>query len=175
MNSKFTAPNILVGISLLAVLSAACTAIFRPPIGDRMRAKVIAAALAEPASSPRVSAYWKDVLTPTDYLTPPKEWCGAFVLWALHQAGLALDVLWKVGIGFISPQKLPTTLNPKPGDIAYFTHYGHQAIVKSVNNDGTVTIINGNGTGGLITISSPKMSDVTAFYSIQPFIDKATS
>jgi len=175
MNSKFTAPNVLVGISLLAVLSAAYTAIFRPPLADRLRAKVVKAALAEPAGAPRVIEYWRDVLSPTDFFTPPAEWCGAFVLWALHQAGLAKGVLWKVGSGFIASENLPKTVNPKVGDIAYFTRNQHQAIVKSVNNDGTVTIINGNGTGGLITTSSPKITDVTAFYSIQPFIDKVTA
>jgi hypothetical protein len=173
--NKFAAPNLLVGISLLAVLGAACTAIFRPPYADRLRAKVVKAALAEPADTPRITTYWKDVLSTSDFTTPPKDWCGAFALWALHKAGLALDVLWKVGTGFIYPQNLPTTVIPKPGDIAYFTHNQHQAIVKSVNNDGTVTLINGNGTGGRITISNPKVSDVTAFYSIQPFIDKAAA
>jgi hypothetical protein len=175
MNSKFTAPNILVGVSLLAVLSAACTAIFRAPWSDRLRAKVVKAALSEPANAPRVTEYWRDVLSPSDFLTPPKEWCGAFVLWALHQAGLAKDVLWKIGVGFISPENLPKTLVPKAGDIAYFSKNDHQAIVKSVNNDGTVTIINGNGTGGLITTSNPKMNDVTAFYNIQPLIDKVAA
>jgi hypothetical protein len=153
MPSKFAAPNTLVAISLLAVLGAACTALFRPPLGDRLRAKVVKAA--------------------TNYLSiPPPDWYGAFALWTLHQAGLALNVLMKDGSEFT--ENLPKTLVPKVGDVAKTSISGH-GIVKSVNADGTVSIVNRNVTGGVTTISNLKKSDVIAFYSIQPFIDKVTS
>lgn len=115
--------------------------------------------------------YWADTLpagTPTlDY---PKDWCGGFVLWAIHQAGLGQDIHWKTGLGFLSGH-LTTTNDPKPGDIAYFNHNEHHAIVDTVTGD-TVTLINGNGIGGKVTPSTVRKSDVTAFYSIESLLDK---
>jgi len=174
--SKFAAPNALIGISIVGVLAATCTALFTRPVGDKLRAKVVKVALAEPSTSPRVNEYWKDTLSASDYAGGhPTDWCGTFILWALHQTGLAKNVKWIVGKGFIYPSSLPMTSDPKIGDVAYFTHNQHQALVKSVNNDGTVTLINGNGENGHITQSTTNKSNVTAFYSIQPFIDEGTT
>jgi hypothetical protein len=69
-------------------------------------------------------------------------------------------------IGFIYPLGLKQTPVPEPGDIAYFQKNQHHAIVASVNSDGTVSLINGNGTGGAVSESRPDIEDVTAFYSI---------
>jgi hypothetical protein len=171
MNSRFTAPNLLVGISMLAFLTAACTAIFGESPSMKLRKKIIKAALGEPFNAPRVDTYWNDVLE--DSSSKPANWCGAFVLWAMHQAGIARNVKWKVGVGFLSPEGLHTTLKPQVGDVAYFNKNQHEAIVQEVHDDGTVTLINGNGTNGHITISTTKQSNVTAFYSIQPLVDKA--
>jgi len=164
---RFRAPNALVGISLVAVFAAACTAIFTKPTSERTRQKIVDIAIRESKGTPRVSLYWNDVLAPTDQLTPPKDWCGAFVLWALHSAGLALNTKWHVGSGFAS--QLPKTDNPKPGDVAYFNHLQHHALVTAVK-DGQVSLMNGNGFGGLITPSTTPISNVTAFYSIEPYL-----
>lgn len=131
------------------------------------RKKVVAEAMKDLGSSD-AAKYWIGVGIPTGY---PKEWCGAFTLWALHQAGLAKDWPWIVGKGYMS--KLPTTKTPKMGDMAYFEKFQHQAIVKSVNPNGTVTLINGNGTGGKVTLSDKPIKDVTVFYSIEPLLKVA--
>jgi hypothetical protein len=158
-----------IAIGSTALLATIAALLLQRPNADKLRAKVIAAALAEPAESPRVQAYWKDTLTPHDFAGgAPKSWCGAFDLWALHQAGLALNVKWDIGLGFV--HHLPMTRKPEPGDIAYFEHNQHHALVKSVNPNGTVSLINGNGTFGHITESSPSLESVTAFYSINPWI-----
>jgi hypothetical protein len=167
---RFAAPSALVGVSIVAVLAAACTAIFTRRTPEKLRAQVVKIALAEPSKSPRVQAYWKDVLKPEEYLQNApitKDWCGVFILWALHQAGLGENVKWEIGKGFFS--KLTPTKNPQPGDIAYFTHNQHEALVKSISGS-KVNLINGNGTNGWITQSSPEISSVTAFYSIDPLI-----
>ena len=165
--SRFRAPNALVGISLFAVLAAACTAIFTKPTSERIRKRIVDIAVRESKGTPRVSTYWQDVLKPADQLTPPKDWCGAFVLWVLHTAGIALDTKWAVGSGFLS--HLPKTVNPKPGDIAYLEHLQHHALVTAVK-DGQVSLMNGNGFGGLITPSTMPIVNVTAFYSITPYL-----
>lgn len=112
--------------------------------------------------------YWKNVL-PTANQYPP-SWCGAFALWALHQAGLAKDINWIIGIGFLF--KLPQTTAPKIGDIAYFSVNQHHAVVSAVNTDGTVSLINGNGQDAKVSLSKIHRNKVTAFYSIQPLIAK---
>jgi len=175
---RFQAPNALVGISLVAVFAAACTAIFTKPTSERIRSKIVKIALKEASDmasrkseiASRVALYWNDVLAPADQLTPPKDWCGAFVLWALHSAGLALNTKWRVGSGFAS--QLPKTNNPKPGDVAYFNHLQHHALVTAVK-DGQVSLMNGNGFGGLITPSTTPIGNVTAFYSIEPYLQQA--
>jgi hypothetical protein len=63
------------------------------------------------------------------------------------------------------------TYVPKPGDIAYFEKNQHHAIVAAINTDGTVDLINGNGTGGAVTESRPAKTKVTAFFSIQPLLE----
>ena len=137
-----------------------------------LRGKVVQAAISQLGRSDS-TPYWMNVLG-----TPSKlSWCGAFALWALHQAGLALNKNWIPGKGFILtwPNPLPATHTPKPGDIAFFTSYQHQAVVSAVYPDGTVGLVNGNGANGTVSPSRTLASNVTAFYSIQPFINQALS
>jgi hypothetical protein len=117
-------------------------------------------------------AFWKDVLprgTPESAYS--KDWCGAFALWCLHQAGLGLDLSWEVGMGFL--QHLPTTQHPQAGDIAYFDNNEHHAVVTDpdVGIPGSVGLINGNGNAGAVSASTS--SGAAAYYSIQPLIDRA--
>lgn len=119
-------------------------------------------------------AFWKDVLPPgTPESSYPKDWCGAFALWCLHQAGLGLDLSWQVGMGFL--QHLPTTQHPEAGDIAYFDNNQHHAVVTDpdVGIPGEVGLVNGNGQNGAVSASSS--ANAAAYYSIQPLIDEANA
>lgn len=118
------------------------------------------------------TAYWQDTLATHPTVSPTADWCGVFALWCLHQAGLALDWHWEIGSGFLLSTlhpSLPTTQNPQPGDVAYFDHLEHEAIVEFVTPSG-VSLINGNGEGGAVTRSSALRSEVTAFFSIAPLL-----
>lgn len=156
----------LLGIGVVAALTA--TALFWPaPPRDR----VVGAATSQLGVTD-ARAFWKDVLPPgTPESSYPKDWCGAFALWCLHQAGLGLDLSWQVGMGFL--QNLPTTQTPQKGDIAYFTNNEHHAVVTDVNLGvlDEVGLINGNGTAG--AVSSSISGNAEAYYSIQPLIDQA--
>jgi hypothetical protein len=168
-DKKYKEPTIMVGVSLIAVFLAGCVAIFSGNTSDKIRARIVSIAYKEPRDNPRVSEYWKDTLI--DYKgSYPSNWCGVFILWVLHRAKIALDIKWIIEKGFL--YRLPTTKNPKPGDVAYFNKNQHQALVHSVIGN-KVNLINGNGLYGKITLSSNvNMSDVTAFYDIEPFIQK---
>lgn len=107
-----------------------------------------------------------------EYVGSRPEWCGIFALWVLHEAGLAAGVKWIVAKGFLF--RLPQTTEPKPGDIAYFTSNQHQAVVAAVR-PGEVDLINGNGSGGVVTESTAPIERAAAYYSIQPWIDAAES
>jgi hypothetical protein len=152
-------------ISLIA--AAALSAVgglvyyFRPATP---RSKVVKAATSQIGKQDS-SVYWKDVL-PSQSSFPP-EWCGAFALWSLHQAGLAKAWNWEIGKGFL--YKLPTTKDPQPGDIAYFSKFQHQAVVKSVEGD-NVTLLNGNGTGKAVTETTIPKAHAAAYYSIAPLL-----
>jgi hypothetical protein len=145
---------------------------------DSLRQKVANAAAGE-MDLDEPSKYWDDVMGPGIH---PKDWCGAFALWALHQAGLALKIKWKPTLGFlmVPPTVLPTTKTPKVGDIAYFNKSQHHAVVRKVYADGTVDLVNGNGynphiANGAKSEVAPShvpLSAVTYFFSIKPYIDQ---
>lgn len=146
---------------------------------NKLRNRVVEAAESQ-LDNTDPTPYWRDTMGGNGPW--PRDWCGAFALWALHQAKLALNVKWIQSLGFllVPPHALPVVKVPKPGDIAYFTKSQHHAIVKRVNTDGTVELINGNGfnpaipNGALSEVAASRthMSNVKAFYSIQPFIDQ---
>jgi hypothetical protein len=154
--------------SMAAALGGGFALLTRKTEGS-LRQAVVDAALGE-KNAPNPVKYWNDVLV--DPSSKPKEWCGALLLWAIHKAGLGRDIHWVPGLGFLEGV-LPRTSAPKPGDVAYFTKNQHQALVKSVNSNGTITVINGNDVGGSITVKDTPRSNVAAFYSIQPLVQKA--
>ena len=140
---------------------------------DPRRTAVVDAALSQLGATD-ASVYWADTMPGSPESDYPKDWCGGFALWALHQAQLGLDLVWKVGAGFLIPN-LSQTKNPKPGDIAYFAHNQHHAIVSAVNSDGTVSLVNGNGAGAQVTMSSVPKSSVTAFFSLDRLLQEAAT
>jgi hypothetical protein len=116
--------------------------------------------------------YWADV-NPA-FVKSHADWCGAFVLWCLHQVGLAKDRHWIMGKGFIltPPFNLPTTRDPQPGDIVYIDKpFQHQALLLSIDGK-SIQTIDGNSTGGAVRVGSRLRSSVTLFYSIEPLINQ---
>lgn len=112
--------------------------------------------------------YWDNVLPGVN--VGNADWCGAGALWCLHQAGLALDRHWEIESGFLlTPPALPTTRRPQIGDIAYFDHKQHHAVVVGVAPK-VVSLVNFNGVGGLVSESTIDPAQVTAFFSIAPLI-----
>lgn len=156
----------LVGLGLVAAMTGGYLLV-RPTSG-KYRSRVVEAARSQVGLSDP-SPYWTDTLGPAPW---PKSWCGAFALWALHKAGLARNLKWVIGVGFLN--HLPRTTSPKPGDIAYFHANQHQAVVSSVTGN-SVTLINGNGYGGKVTTSTSPISAVAGFYSIEGLINEKVS
>ncbi len=117
---------------------------------------------------------WQSALEPgtpeSDY---PKDWCGGFLLAGLHAVGLAQHLFWKIGSGFLIPN-LAQTKTPVPGDIAYFDHNQHEALVTAIDDDGMVSLINGNGANGQVSTSTVPMSSVTAFFSLDRLLTPPT-
>lgn len=102
---------------------------------------------------------------------PDTDWCGAFVLTALHNQGLAGDRQWALGKGLEATlPRLTRTRAPERGDIAYFTKNQHVAIVADVVGD-KVRLVNGNGAAGRVTLTERPLKDAAAYYSIQPYLD----
>ncbi|VVB55267.1 Uncharacterised protein [uncultured archaeon] len=134
-----------------------------PPVNPRL--SVVQAALSQVGSNDSAK-YWADVIPGTNM--GKASWCGGFALWALHQAGLARNWFWQLGKRFLF--QLPMTKSPQPGDIAYFNNYQHHAVVGAIIDPVTVQLINGNGTGGKVSVSTTPMHSVTAFYSIEPLL-----
>lgn len=131
---------------------------------EALRSVVVLAAAAEIGPG-RIDEYWRACNVPGPPY--PKHWCGAFALWAIKQAGLALDVSWVIGKGFASA--LPITRSPLPGDVAYLDQpWQHHAIVERLDSD-TLTTIDGNQPDVRRKIR-PRPRDMV-FYSIQPYID----
>ncbi len=174
MNRKWLwlAPPVALGL-VLALRSSSTPAPSSPssPGLEHLtgRAAVVAAAVSQIGNTDP-ALYWHDTLPGRD--PGHADWCGAFALWCLHQARLALDWNWEIGSGFLLSTihpSLPTTAEPEPGDIAYFDHNQHEAVIEAVSPSG-VSLINGNGAGGAVTRSSVPRSAVTAFFSIAPLL-----
>lgn len=160
-----------VGTAVAAVCVALAAALgFRTAKRDATdyRAEVVRVALSQLGRS-NLTLYFEHAAP--QFLGSRPSWCGIFALWALREAGLT-DWVWETGRGFL--YRLPRTTEPQPGDIAYYTANQHQAIVLRNRGD-TIDVINGNGLGGVVTISSPAKSKAAAYYSIQPLIDAKVS
>lgn len=154
-------------MTALAALGAAGSVWALWPVDPRLRVRQAARSqLGRTNSAP----YWADVLPGQPSSGWPRDWCGAFALWALHQAGLAKDVSWIIGKGFLF--LLPRTQNPQVGDIAYFDTNQHHAVVVGVGPN-SVDLVNGNGTGGAVSPSTVPRSHVTGYYNIEPFLSAA--
>ena len=119
--------------------------------------------------------YWREVLPHPDKPPYPKSWCGAGYMWCLHQAHDGLKVLkWKRGFGITSAFQVaklpfPTTRDPKPGDMAYFTKNQHHAVVEETAG-GLVRLVNFNGNGGKVTRNQVSFQAPAAYYSIGPVL-----
>lgn len=142
------------------------------------RARILEIATAEigPQSkgSPKVEAYWREVLPPewTDaqvhLYAKTKEWCGCFALWCLRQAGLAKDICWHDGLGFLGPGKLHTTRTPSRGDIGYApSPFQHHFVFDRIDGDGWVHSIDANQPD---VRERRRRLDGLLFYSIEPLI-----
>jgi hypothetical protein len=94
----------------------------------------------------------------------PLYWCGGFALSCLIEAGLC-DWPWSIGTGFLYRLNPPKNRPNGAGDIAYFAKNQHHAIVGRFDGE-EVDLINGNGEGGKVTLSTTQVSKVDAFYSI---------
>ncbi len=124
--------------------------------------------------SQRVFEYWRDTLpaTWTDaqvrLYAKTKEWCGGFTLFCLHSAGVAKDVFWKDGIGYLGPAKLKPTRTPSLGDIGVKPiPFAHHWVFKH-EYDGWFYGIGGNTPG----VKEQRFrKDEVSVYSIQPLID----
>jgi hypothetical protein len=140
-----------------------------------VRERIVAEAMKE-LGKQDPDKYWREVNP--NMVGSGAHWCGAFDLAILKRAGIAADLDWEQGIGFlmraINGRQLPATKDPKPGDTAYFSNLQHHAIVKSVDKaKGIVVTIDGNQTGETVKERIRPISEVTAFFSIQPLIDAA--
>lgn len=99
-------------------------------------------------------------------------WCGGFALYCLHAAGLALDVHWRIGAGFLlqKPHPLPRIAVPLPGDIGYLDKpFQHHFVVESVDEAGTVHSIDGNQPDVRRKVRQIHTPTLT-FFSIAPFL-----
>lgn len=170
MNWKIFLPtSVLIGLGIYFLVHKRHGLIHITPA--ERRAIIVQKAMAEEGSND-TKKYW-DQAAPGTTIAKGTSWCGAFALWVLKQAGLALNWFWSFGkggnYGFL--YKLPITHTPQPGDIAYVAQpYQHHAVVHTVNPDGTVNLINGNGTGGKVSLSTTPKSHITAFYSVEPLV-----
>lgn len=111
-------------------------------------------------------AFYQSACLPDNY---SGEWCGIFALFVLHMAGVANDVCWEVGKGFL--YRLSRTTQPQPGDIAYKdAPWQHHAIVESYDPaNKTFVGIDGNGTGGVVT-KGERSTAGYVFYSIEEWV-----
>lgn len=119
--------------------------------------------------------YW-DVVCPELMGLPTKiAWCGGFSLWCLRETPDACEWPggkpwnWQIGKGFAS--RLPQTLKPLPGDIAYIEKpYQHHAIVERVEGGAVHTIDGNQQPGESVARRVRPRHAFSAFFSIGPLV-----
>jgi hypothetical protein len=141
------------------------------------RARIIEIAEAEIGpqrkGSQRVYEYWRSVLPPewsdaqAKTYAKTRDWCGGFALWCLKQAGIAQDIYWQDGIGFLGPAGLKQTRTPSRGDIGYLPQPFQHHLLYSYEHDGKVHSVDGNQPGVRQQVR-PRQGIV--FYSIEPLL-----
>jgi hypothetical protein len=106
-------------------------------------------------SGPEVDAYLELVRLP-----PGFAWCAAFVYWCFNVAAANLHALnpcprtaGALKLYALAPReaRLKASDEPEPGDVFVIDHghgLGHVGFVEEVNDDGTMTTIEGNTNGG---------------------------
>ena len=104
------------------------------------------------------------------------QWCGLFALTVLHEAGLAQDVIWHIGGGFVleNPNAFPPTTDPHPGDIGIIEHNSagrdvwHYVILERIE-DGVAHCIAGNtGPSPGVVARQEFLMSRPSWYSIEP-------
>lgn len=124
--------------------------------------------------SPKVFAYWRACFpahigdSTVKAFAAKAEWCGGFCLAGLKAVGLARDVYWVVGKGFLGPAGLKTTRTPARGDVGYLAQPFQHHLLFDYEYDGKVHSVDGNQPDVREKVR-PKRDLV--FYSIQPLID----
>lgn len=144
------------------------------------RARVLEIAKAEigpqAKGSAKVQGYWRDTLlgateAQVKQFAAKAEYCGGFALWCLKKAGLAKDVYWQIGKGFLGPARLKTTRAPSRGDVGYIPQPFQHHFLYDYEYDGWVTSVDGNQPD---VREKRRRKDGLIFYSIQPLIDAAS-
>jgi hypothetical protein len=134
---------------------------FGPPPLDPRRLEVVALASSQTGVQDP-DQYWR--LVQPRLVGSGAAWCGGFALWCLRRAGLTQGV-WVIGLGFL--YRLPQTRKPLPGDLAYFQHLQHHAIVATAPDRlGFLQTWDGNQAGETVQRKVRNVKEVTAFYSI---------
>lgn len=123
--------------------------------------------------SQRVYDYWRDVLPPewsdaqVKAYAKTRDWCGGFALWCLRATGIASNVHWKDGIGFLGPAKLKITRTPSRGDVGYKQHPSQHHFLFSYEYDGWIHGVGGNTPG----VKQQRFrKDEVVIYSIDPLL-----
>jgi hypothetical protein len=142
------------------------------------RQAVVNAAVAElgPDTHAKRLRYWESALGhETTYESIASlAWCGGFALYCLHQAGLAKDVVWHVGSGFLlqPPHPLPRIKVPEPGDIGYQDKpFQHHFVVTEVDG-ALVHSVDGNQPD--VRRKTRSLSPSLTFFSIAPLLKLAS-
>jgi len=150
----------------------------------RVRDDVVRLALSQEYETDH-QRYWRSAIG-REITNDRTDWCGAFVLWCLHSAGIATQCTWVLGLGLETSLPLVRrTREPQPGDVAYFTRNQHVAIVARAEHP-LVQLVNGNSRpehgaeqqglplGPLVTVNERHMATVAAFYSIERYLWNAS-
>jgi len=91
---------------------------------------------------------------------PLPDWCGIFAVWAMKSAGLPIgNWVFRRGIGAVPG--MASTTSPQRGDVGFLNHgefkgHQHMDIIAEVNDDGTISTIDGNSTAGRVTGPTPR-------------------
>lgn len=141
---------------------------------DTYREQILAEALRRSQMhDPDVADMWRSIGVPGPPF--PKHWCGAFALATIRAVLPSCTLEWVIGRGF-ALGNLPTTTEPKPGDVAIYQRNWHHALVRRVDGRNVSTIDGNQGPGGatvgdsIFALRERRLPDAYGYYSIEPLL-----
>jgi hypothetical protein len=158
------------GVDLPALRQADSGSYLAYLLGARVTRQAVIDAAIRNLGKPNSAEFWVSALGHRT-VAQNLAWCGIFDLFCLHEGGLALDVHWAFGLGFLYKLKLPLTKTPQLADIGYRDQpFQHHFLVEAVDGPMVHSIDGNSGAHSTVNRCTHPNGSGCIYYSIASLV-----